>query len=42
MTTKPPLQNILKGILHTGNESKQIMREQELLNHRRKKYGIRE
>jgi hypothetical protein len=23
MTTKPPLQTILQGILHTGNESKQ-------------------
>jgi hypothetical protein len=23
MTTKPPLQKILKGILHTENESKQ-------------------
>jgi hypothetical protein len=23
MTTKPPLQNILQGILHTENESKQ-------------------
>jgi hypothetical protein len=27
MTTKPPLQNILQGILHTESESKQ--------NHRR-------
>jgi hypothetical protein len=23
MTTKPPLQKILKGILHAGNQSKQ-------------------
>jgi hypothetical protein len=36
MTTKPPLQKILQGILHTESESKQTMRGQAVANHRRK------
>jgi hypothetical protein len=36
MTTKPPLQKILQGILHTDNENK-TMTEQEAPNHRRRK-----
>jgi hypothetical protein len=35
MTTKPPLQKILQGILHTENESKQTTGEAP--NHRRRK-----
>jgi hypothetical protein len=34
MTTKPPLQKILQGILHKEDESKQ---NQEILNCRRRK-----
>jgi hypothetical protein len=37
MTTKPPLQKILQGILHTENESKQTMKRQTIPNHRRRK-----
>jgi hypothetical protein len=33
MTTKPPLQKILQGILHTKHET---IREQEISKHRRK------
>jgi hypothetical protein len=32
MTTKPPLQNILQGILHTEDESKKKKRGQEISN----------
>jgi hypothetical protein len=32
MTTKPPLQKILQGILHTENESKQTMKRQAITN----------
>jgi hypothetical protein len=32
MTTKPPLQKILQGILQTENESKQTMKGQEKLS----------
>jgi hypothetical protein len=40
MTTKPPLQKILQGILHTENESNfrnETMRGQATPNHRRRK-----
>jgi hypothetical protein len=37
MTTKPPLQNILQGILHSENENKQTMKGQAVPNHRRRK-----
>jgi hypothetical protein len=37
MTTKPSLQKILQGILHTEDESKQTMRGQEVSNHRKRK-----
>jgi hypothetical protein len=38
MTTKPPLQKILQGILHTDNESKQNHeRAGKKKNHRRRK-----
>jgi hypothetical protein len=37
MTTKPPLQKILQGILHTENESKQSHESQAVPNHRRRK-----
>jgi hypothetical protein len=36
MTTKPLLQKILQGILHTEYESKQNWRGKELSDHRRK------
>jgi hypothetical protein len=36
MTTKPPLQKILQGILHTENESKQNRERTGSTNHRRK------
>jgi hypothetical protein len=36
MTTKPPLQKILKGILYSKDENKQTMKGWELLNLRRK------
>jgi hypothetical protein len=35
MTTKPPLQKSLQGILHTENESNKTMKGQAKLNHRR-------
>jgi hypothetical protein len=37
MTTKPPLQKILQGTLHTEGESKQTMKGQEVPNHKRRK-----
>jgi hypothetical protein len=37
MTTKPPLQKILQGILHTENESKQNHDKQAGPNYRRRK-----
>jgi hypothetical protein len=36
MTTKPTLQKILQGILHTEDESKQTTTRWEVSNHRRK------
>jgi hypothetical protein len=36
MTTKPPLQKILQGVLHTDNESKQN-HERAIPNYRRRK-----
>jgi hypothetical protein len=36
MTTKPPIQKILQGILHTKSESKQNHKEQAVPKHRRK------
>jgi hypothetical protein len=37
MTTKPPLQKIVQGILHTENKANKIMRGQTVSNHRRRK-----
>jgi hypothetical protein len=37
MTTKPPLQKILQGILHTENESKKYVSGQAVPNHKRRK-----
>jgi hypothetical protein len=37
MTTKPPLQKILQGILHTEDEENKTMRGREVSNHRREK-----
>jgi hypothetical protein len=37
MTTKPPLQETLQGILYTEDESKQNHTGQEASNHRRRK-----
>jgi hypothetical protein len=37
MTTKPPLQKILQGILHIESESKKTMTAQAAPNHRRRK-----
>jgi hypothetical protein len=37
MTTKPPLQKICLGILHTENESNKTMKGQAVPNHRRRK-----
>jgi hypothetical protein len=37
MTTKPPLQKILQGILHTENESKENMKGQAVPNQRIRK-----
>jgi hypothetical protein len=37
MSTKPPLQKILQGILNTENESKQTTKGQGEPNHRRGK-----
>jgi hypothetical protein len=43
MTTKPPLQKILQGILHTKMKANKTRRTQAVSNHRRKKgQGIRE
>jgi hypothetical protein len=39
VTTKPPLQKILQGILHTENESKQTHEGTKL---QKKRQGIRE
>jgi hypothetical protein len=36
MTTKPPLQKSVQGILHTEDENK-TTRRQEVSNHRRRK-----
>jgi hypothetical protein len=37
MTTKPPLQKILQGILHTENEANKTIKGQAVPNHRRRK-----
>jgi hypothetical protein len=37
MTTKPPLQKILPGILHLEDESKKTTRGQAVSNHMRRK-----
>jgi hypothetical protein len=37
MTTKPPLQKILQGILLTGSESTKTMKGQAVPNHRKRK-----
>jgi hypothetical protein len=37
MTTKPPLQKILQGILHTKMKANKTMREQAVPNYRRRK-----
>jgi hypothetical protein len=42
MTTKPPLQNILQRILHTGNESKQSHDRTASTKPQKKRQGIRE
>jgi hypothetical protein len=43
MTTKPPLQKILQGILHTGDESKQnLERTSSTKPQEKKRQGIRE
>jgi hypothetical protein len=43
MTTKPPLQKILQGILHTENESKQNHEKTGSTKpHEKKRQGIRE
>jgi hypothetical protein len=43
MTTKPPLQKIVQGILHTENESKQNHdRTGSIKTQEKKRQGIRE
>jgi hypothetical protein len=42
MTTKPPLQKILQGILHTENESKQNHERTGSIKPQKKRQGIRE
>jgi hypothetical protein len=43
MTTKPPLQKILQGILHTEDESKQKHKRTGIIKPQEKKrQGIRE
>jgi hypothetical protein len=42
MTTKPPLQKILQGILHTQNESKQNHEKTGSTKPQEKRQGIRE
>jgi hypothetical protein len=42
MTTKPPLQNILQGILHTENESKQNHERTGNTKSQKKRQGIRQ
>jgi hypothetical protein len=37
MTTKPPLQKILQGILHTEKKANKTMKGQATQNHRRRK-----
>jgi hypothetical protein len=37
MTTKPPLQNILQGILHTESEANKTIRGQAVSTHMRRK-----
>jgi hypothetical protein len=41
MTTKPPLQKILQGILHTKNESKQNHERTGSTKPQKKRQGIR-
>jgi hypothetical protein len=41
MTTKPPLQKILQGILHTENESKQNQERMGIIKPQKKSQGIR-
>jgi hypothetical protein len=42
MTTKPPLQKILQGILHTEDESKQKHERTENIKPQKKREVIRE
>jgi hypothetical protein len=42
MTTKPPLQKILQGILHTEDESKQNHKRMINIKPHNKRQGIRE
>jgi hypothetical protein len=42
MTTKPPLQKILQGILHTESESKQNQERTGNTKPQKKRQGIRE
>jgi hypothetical protein len=43
MTTKPPLQKILQGILHTEDESKQNHKRMgSIKSQEKKRQGIRE
>jgi hypothetical protein len=37
MSTKPPIQKFLPGILHPEDESKQNLRAWKVLNHRKRK-----
>jgi hypothetical protein len=37
MTTKPPLQKVLQGVLSTEDESKQSYKRTGSINHRRRK-----
>jgi hypothetical protein len=41
MTTKPPVQKIPSGILHTEDESKKTMKRQAIPNHRSRKGNSR-
>jgi hypothetical protein len=41
MTTKPPLQKILQGILHTEDESKQNQESLGSIKQQKNKQGIR-
>jgi hypothetical protein len=42
MTTKPPLQNILQGILHTEDESKQNHERTSKKSQEKKRQAFRE